>query len=155
MPASKYVRGLRSLIGHRLLLLPSVCAVVRDPDGKVLLVKSADFGTWDPPGGGVEPEEAPQDAAVREVREETGLSVKPLRLVGVYGGPELSITYPNGDATSYVMSAYECRLVSGELAPELEEVSEARFFSEQEVVGLGVMPWVSKVLKDSAAARNA
>lgn len=75
--------------------------VVRD--GRVLLVRRAVepfLDHWDLPGGFLEAGEAPEDGARREVREETGLSVRPTGLVGilmdVYGPeaqPTLSICY--------------------------------------------------------------
>ena len=54
-------------------------AVVRDDRGRLLLVRRAHepgLGTWSLPGGRIEPGESPEEAAVREVREETGLEVR-------------------------------------------------------------------------------
>lgn len=45
-------------------------------------------GFWAFPGGFVELRETVEEAVVRELREETGLSARPLRLVGVYSGPD-------------------------------------------------------------------
>jgi ADP-ribose pyrophosphatase YjhB (NUDIX family) len=53
-------------------------------DGKVLLTRRRESDEWVLPGGSVEEEEPPWDAAVREVREETGLEVTLERLAGVY-----------------------------------------------------------------------
>lgn len=53
-------------------------------DGKVLLLYHRKLGKWLPPGGHVEPGELPDDAAVREVYEETGIRVE---LVGERGIP--------------------------------------------------------------------
>jgi ADP-ribose pyrophosphatase YjhB (NUDIX family) len=59
---------------------PTLCAgaVVRDGDGRLLLVRRGrppSVGLWSVPGGRVEPGETPAEAALREVREETGLDV--------------------------------------------------------------------------------
>lgn len=62
----------------------SVTGVVVRPDGRVLVIKRADDGRWVPPGGILERDEAPEQGVVREVLEETGIKVRPLRLVGVY-----------------------------------------------------------------------
>ncbi len=74
---------------------PCVGVLTLDGD-RVLLVKRAvePFkGYWDIPGGFLEPGEHPADGAVREMREETGLVVEPVELVGmfmdVYGPEEL------------------------------------------------------------------
>src|SRR4051794_34689409 len=66
---------------------PSASAIVLRDDGHVLMVrrKHAPFqGQWELPGGFLEVGEHPQDGVVREVEEETGLTVKPRRLVGIY-----------------------------------------------------------------------
>lgn len=58
-------------------------AVVRD-DGKFLAIKRRDNGHWEPPGGVLEPGETAIAGVVREVAEETGIVVEPVRLSGVY-----------------------------------------------------------------------
>lgn len=59
-------------------------AAVFDADGRILLQRRADDGTWGLPGGFVDPDESPEETAVREAREETGLAVEPVELVDVY-----------------------------------------------------------------------
>ena len=87
MPMSPYVRELRERLGNRRLLMPSVAGIVRDAQRRVLLVRQQDNGVWSTPGGIIELEDTPADAVVREVWEETGLVVRPQRIIGVYGGP--------------------------------------------------------------------
>lgn len=53
-------------------------------DGKILLTQREDFETWILPSGGVEEGESIAQAAIRETKEETGLDVELIRLVGVY-----------------------------------------------------------------------
>jgi 8-oxo-dGTP diphosphatase len=62
-------------------------ATVLDEYGKVLLGLRWDGDFWGQPGGGVEPDETPWDAVVRELREETGISAYVERLMGVYCWP--------------------------------------------------------------------
>ena len=65
--------------------------VIPDAGGQVLLIQRANDpyeGSWALPGGFVDVGEAVEDAAVREAKEETGLDVELLRLVGVYSEPE-------------------------------------------------------------------
>ncbi|MEV7294510.1 NUDIX hydrolase [Streptomyces microflavus] len=62
----------------------SVAGIVVRDDGRVLTIKRADNGTWEPPGGVLELTEAPEDGVRREVYEETGIKVQVDRLTGVY-----------------------------------------------------------------------
>ncbi|MFB6197400.1 MAG: NUDIX hydrolase N-terminal domain-containing protein, partial [Halobacteriaceae archaeon] len=59
-------------------------AVMFDDDGQVLVMKRADNGKWCLPGGAVQMSESPEEAAIRETREETGLTVEPKTLIDVY-----------------------------------------------------------------------
>lgn len=90
------------------LLLPSVSAHVFDATGRLLLVRQREGGVWSTPGGLIEPDERPADAAVREAWEETGLVIRPERLLGAYGGPECVVRYQNGDEVQYVIIAVGC-----------------------------------------------
>lgn len=96
MPLSPYVAKIRARIGHDLLLLPAVSAAVFDPEGRILMARHTDDGRWSPIGGGLEPDEDPASAVVREVAEEVGLAVVVDGLIGVYGGPDFRMTTPTG-----------------------------------------------------------
>lgn len=71
-----------------------VSALTIDESRRLLLIHNRDDGRWAIPGGCVEPNESPEDAVQREMREETGLDVEPRRLVGVFGGPGFRVRYP-------------------------------------------------------------
>jgi ADP-ribose pyrophosphatase YjhB (NUDIX family) len=96
---------------------PGVSALIRTSRG-VLLQRRSDNGRWGLPGGAVEPGESVSDAVAREVLEETGLEVEPVRLIGVYSAPDHGqiVTYPDGNVIHYVSSSFECRVVGGALA---------------------------------------
>jgi 8-oxo-dGTP diphosphatase len=67
--------------------LPSAAALVRDDEDGILLVKRGvqpGKGKWALPSGFIEIEETPEEACLRELKEETGLEGKILRLIGVY-----------------------------------------------------------------------
>ena len=62
----------------------SVAAAITNDEGLVLAIRRRDNGQWEPPGGILELDEPILDGLVREVREETGLTVTPGPLTGVY-----------------------------------------------------------------------
>jgi mutator protein MutT len=92
----------------------AVGAVIVDR-GRVLLVRRGHEpakGNWSLPGGGLELGESLVDGVVREVREETGLTVEPIELVEL-----LDRIHREGDRVRYhyVIADYLCRVVSGEV----------------------------------------
>src|SRR6476619_316959 len=100
-----------------MVIRAGVAAVICDGE-RVLLQRRDDNGRWGLPGGGVDPGESVRTAIVREVREETGLDVEPLRLIGVYSYPahHQVITYPDGNVIHYVSVVFECAIRGGTLA---------------------------------------
>ncbi|HKI93017.1 MAG TPA: NUDIX domain-containing protein [Gaiellaceae bacterium] len=132
---SDYVRGLREKVGNDLLFMPSAHALIRDGEGRILLVRNHS-GRWLLPGGGVEPGESPAQAVRRECREELTVPVEPVRLVGVYGGPEYRICYPNGDESAWVVTILECRILEGEPAPGDDEVDAVGWYQPAELDAL-------------------
>jgi 8-oxo-dGTP pyrophosphatase MutT (NUDIX family) len=95
---------------------PSVSAVILDRRGRLLLQQRSDGGQWGLPGGSVEIGESVAEAVVREVREETGLTVRPRRIIGVYSDPALQVVrYPDGNVWHYVNVCFECTRQSGAL----------------------------------------
>ena len=146
MPISPYIRGLRAHVGATRLLLPAVSVHVFDAAGRLLLVRQREGGVWSTPGGLVEPDERPADAAVREAWEETGLLVRPERVLGVYGGPECVVRYPHGDEAQYVITAFGAAVVGGAPRPDGDETTAVRYWSEAEAGALPLAPWLRALL---------
>jgi 8-oxo-dGTP pyrophosphatase MutT (NUDIX family) len=146
VPISPYIASLRSRVGTTRLLLPSVSGIVYDADGRILLVRQVEGGVWSTPGGVIEPDETPADAVVREVWEETGLRVRPERILGVFGGAPFIARYPNGDETQFVMTAFDCTILEGVPRPDGEETTEVRFVAADELERLTSTPWLRQVL---------
>jgi len=130
-----------------------VGVVVYDEKGRVLLERRSDCGWWGLPGGRIEPGESAIEAAVREVKEETGLTIRVTRLLGVYSEPsERIVTYPdNGDVVQVVDIMLEATIVSGTLTCSSESL-DLQFF-EPGCLPLEIIPPARVPLEDVAAGR--
>jgi len=138
MAISDYLKDLRSKVGHQLLQVPSVAAIVRDENNRILLQKTYS-DVWSLPAGAIELGETPAQAIIREAWEETNLIVRPLRVVGVFGGENgFRHTYSNGDAVEYTVILFECETVGGELGKRDDETVELRYFSPEEMPTLPI-----------------
>jgi len=144
MSKSNYVEELRKKIGSDLLLIPGVAAIISDADARILLQRNKE-GKWNLPAGAIDPGEKPAQAIVREVFEETGLSIRPDRILGVIGGaPEYRMTYPNGDVIESTTMIFECEVVGGELAPQDDETGELQYFAPDEMPNL-IVPYPAEL----------
>lgn len=141
-----YIKEIRKSIGHTLLQMPSVTIINFNKEGKILLLHHRDTNAWVAPGGSIEPGETPANAAVREMYEETGLFVDLVEIIGVYGGPEFVVNYSNGDKTSYVMTVFKSRKISGNLEAIDNEAKELAYFTLKDAMSLNIPDWVKKLL---------
>lgn len=127
MAMSEYLTEIRNLVGPRRLLLTASSVIIADDDGRLLLGRSQESGQWCTVGGIIEPFESPAEAARREAMEEITAEVELGPLLGAFGGPGYEITYSNGHLTSYVIIAYQARLLSAPVA-DGRELSELAWF---------------------------
>jgi 8-oxo-dGTP pyrophosphatase MutT (NUDIX family) len=130
-------------------MLPSVAIMVFGEAGRLLLVRAREFDRWQTPGGAIDPDEAPADAAVREAFEETGLEVELLRVIGVYGGPLFRLVYPNGDVCSYTAIVFAARPRGGAIRPDGDETVDVAWFTQDAAASLVMAPH-TRLLVDEA-----
>ncbi len=138
MGMSDYYKRLRDKVGHDLLMMPAVAAVIHDEEGRVLMMRHEADGKWSLPAGAIEPGESPTDALVREVAEETGLQVVPTQILGVFGGPQYRVTYPNDDEVEYTVTVFAADTRSGELHAADGEALEFGWFDPFDPPPMGV-----------------
>ncbi|KPC63205.1 NUDIX domain-containing protein [Streptomyces chattanoogensis] len=116
-------------------LVVAASAVVTDDEGRILLQRRTDNDLWALPGGGMDMADSLPGAAVREVKEETGLDVEITGLVGTYTDPRHIIAYSNGEVRRQFNVCFTVRIVGGSLAIS-EESSELRFVARSEIDAL-------------------
>lgn len=156
MPTPRYIADLRAKVGHDLLFVPTVTVIARTDDGRVLLVDDRDARQWTLPGGIMEPDETPADAAVRELWEETGITVELTRLLGVIGGPGCGGRYSNGDVIGWVSTLFGARMPAGStLRPDGKEIVEARLWHDAELPDLRLSSHVPRFLDVESRAGDA
>jgi ADP-ribose pyrophosphatase YjhB (NUDIX family) len=104
----------------------SVAAVVTNDDGQVLVIKRHDTGAWQLPGGVLELGERIEDGLRREVWEETGIRIEPVRLTGVYKNMKLGV----------VALVFRARPTGGTPRPTEEAADVAWWSAEQVAAGM-------------------
>ncbi len=102
--------------------------IVEDSAGRILMQQRTDDGTWSYPGGRIEIDETVEDGARREVREECGLEVGEMTLLGVFSGPELNHIYPSGNEVCGVDIVYVSRDYRGKLESRDGEAKQMGFY---------------------------
>ena len=121
-------------------------AFIVDADGRVLLVKHT-YGqlNWELPGGGGESRESPVETAVREVKEETGLTVTAHHMTGTYYAPE-------NDTLHFV---FWCQREdeSALPLPDGAEISECKFWPPQ-ALPRPISDWTVRRIEDAVLGNS-
>lgn len=136
-------------------------AVVLDDSGRVLLVHHNKLGQWLYPGGHIDPNEDPAEAALREVLEETGVRAEVITdplfdhpAVTVHAPPYAILEMQVSDSTigvhRHIDLVYVLRATSSDLTAQLEEVSGARWVPIADVVALETPAELPALIADAA-----
>ncbi len=128
--------------------------------GKILLThwRRGHLHGWTLPGGGIEAGEDPRDAVVREVMEETGLTAKVGRLLGVDSRVMVREEVPEGDQPELhtIRIVYRASVQDGPLRNEVDGSSdEARWVSLAEVKSLKTLSLVQTGMRMAGLPRRA
>lgn len=105
---------------------PAVSAIITDGENKILISKRGSEprqGTWELPGGFIEPDETPEKAICREIKEELGLDIK----VKNYLMPAKALYPLRGIDYDVLMFYFVTKVVNPKIKLNTDEVSEAKF----------------------------
>ena len=131
-------------------LTPTAFAAVRDDAGRILLVRRADSGNWELPGGRVELGESAVVAAEREVAEESGVVIRVTDLLGVYSDPGHIMVYPaTGEARQQFAVCFHARPVEGGPQPDHDETCEAAWVHPRQVARMTMHPSMRRRIDDA------
>ncbi|GAA4895684.1 NUDIX domain-containing protein [Streptomonospora salina] len=119
-------------------LVPSVNVIVANERDEVLMIRRTDNGNWAVPGGAIDLGESLPEAAVRETREETGITCEITGISGTYTDPRHVIHYTSDDEVRQEFSiVLTARPVSGEPTPSSES-REVHWIPKAELEGYGM-----------------
>ncbi|MGW4520115.1 NUDIX hydrolase [Amycolatopsis sp. NPDC004378] len=121
-------------------VVPSVTVAIQDDAGRLLLIHKIDNDLWALPGGGHDLGERITDTAVREVREETGLDIEVVRLVGTYTNPNHVIAYDDGEVRQQFSLCFEARQIDGNPREDGTETKAVRWVTPEELDALNIHP---------------
>jgi ADP-ribose pyrophosphatase YjhB (NUDIX family) len=135
---------------HANSLVVGSSAVVVDDEGRILLQRRSDSGSWALPGGAMDIGETFAQSAVREVKEETGFDVRIERIVGIYSDPGHVFAYSDGEVRQEFSICLACTIVGGTLTVS-HESTDVRFVFLAEIPGLTMHPSIRKRIDDYLA----
>jgi mutator protein MutT len=131
-------------------LLPAAFAVVWNSSGQVLLVRRADDGYWELPGGRIEVGESASTAVVREVCEEAGVVIRVTGVAGVYSDPAHVLVYPQEQAIYQQFAVcFHAVSAASNTQHDDQETTAAGWFEPEQAARLGMHPAMRQRLTDA------
>ena len=125
-----YIKNLRKKIGHQKFIHPAARIIIENELGQILFIKRIDNGNLGIPAGGFEENENIEECIIREVREETGLEILSLQLIGLSTHPKNeTVEYPNGDVIQYFTCEFYSNDFHGKVKPDNEETRKVEFLN--------------------------
>jgi len=107
--------------------------------GRILLILRTDNNYWSIPGGGIKPGETIKQAAVREVKEETGIDCEVTGLIGIYSNPNHVAAYDDGEVRQEFSICFTTRMLGGSKRTS-DESADVRFISPEQLPEYNIHP---------------
>jgi ADP-ribose pyrophosphatase YjhB (NUDIX family) len=117
----------------------AVSAFVLNDAGQLLLIRRSDNDLYAIPGGGQEVGETVTQAVVREVQEETGVTVEVTGLIGIYSNPQHVIAYDDGEVRQEFSLCFRAHPVTSEVRTS-DESTEVLWASPAQAAELTIHP---------------
>lgn len=128
-----YIKKLRQKIGHQKFIHPAARIIIENDLGQILFIKRLDNGNLGIPAGAFEEDETIEECIIREVKEEVGLEILELELIGLSSNPKNeTVEYPNGDIIQYFTCEFYSNKYQDEIKAGNEEVGFADFLDYEE-----------------------
>ena len=125
-------------------------AVITDDQGRILMGTRNQpdipdiHNKLEFPGGGIEMEETPEQAVVREAKEETGLDVKIVRMLPkVYA----NLWNRNNRHERVFLLAYECKIIGGEIRTDDPEIAKLEFMKPEDIEAEKCLPKTKEIIE--------
>ncbi|GAA4981618.1 NUDIX domain-containing protein [Kitasatospora paranensis] len=128
-------------------LVPAASVVVVDHEGRVLLQRRTDNGMWALPGGKMDLGESLAGCGIRETREETGIDIEIMGIVGTYTDPGHVFAYDDGEIRQEFSICLLGRPIGGQLSTS-NESTDVAWFTPKQVEALPMVPSIRKRVND-------
>jgi len=124
-----YISKIRSKLGSDKFIHPAARIIIENKAQEILIIERADNGNIGIPAGALEENETIEECIIREVKEETGLTIIDLDVIGISTNPQKeTVEYVNGDCIQYFTIEFYSNQWTGTIKPEdTQEVSNAKF----------------------------
>ncbi|MBI3231766.1 MAG: NUDIX domain-containing protein [Candidatus Doudnabacteria bacterium] len=126
-----------------------VAALIKNEKGEILIDRRnqpdipEEHNKWEFIGGKIEFGESPENALIREVKEESGLDVKIVRLL-----PKIlsQLWLNQKPQRQIIILTYECQVIGGEIKAKTDEILELKFVKQEEIKNYDCLPNVDKII---------
>jgi ADP-ribose pyrophosphatase YjhB (NUDIX family) len=120
-------------------IVVAVTAFVQDEQGRLLMIKRTDNGMYSIPGGAQDVGETIGHTVIREIKEETGIDIEPINVIGIYSDPAHIIEYSDGEVRQQFSICFRARPTGGQIRTS-DESSEVEWVERKDLPGLNIHP---------------
>lgn len=124
-----YIQKLRAKLGKEKFIYPAARIIIENENQEILILERMDNGRIGIPAGAIEENETIKECIIREVREETGLIIRDLEVIGISSNPDTeTVEYSNGDRIQYFTIEFYSNKWEGSIKVESQgEVKNVKF----------------------------